>query len=174
MIRRTQRIRQEADLIATMQTQNASNDLHLHKLDRTIQAGHADIRSQFSSLEQQVSALSHSVLSTARAEPEDEEKRRSTRKFRLALPHWFTNNVWELGTNAGSAGWIFQPNPINVRPFGTYAFDVVRSGDVGRVRKLLASGELSESDYECDLHRSRHNSLPEVSPPSHLRILICV
>lgn len=174
MLQRTQRIRQEADLIATMQTQNASIDLRLHKLDRTIQAGHADIRSQFSSLEQQVSNLSHSISSTARVEPEDERKRRPKPNFRLALPSWFTNNVWEFGTNVGNAGWVFQPNPINVRPFGTYAFEVVRSGDVGRVRKLLASGELSESDYECDLHRSRHNSLPEVSPPSHRKILICV
>jgi hypothetical protein len=170
LFRRTQRIRQEADQIVMMQTQNASNDLHLHKLDCTIQAGHADFRSHFNSLEQQVSALSHSVLSTARVSSEEKRKRRPKRKLRLALPRWFTDTVWEFGASACNAGWIFQLDPINVRPFGTYAFDVVRSGNVGRVRKLLASGELSGSDYECDLHRSRHNSLPEVSPSSCLRI----
>jgi hypothetical protein len=174
MLQRTQRIRQEADLIAMMQTQNASNDLHLQKLDCTIQAGHVDIRSQISSLEQQVTTLSQSVSSTVRIQPEDEYQRRLTRKFSLALPRWFTNTVWEFGAGACDGGWVFQLSPINVRPFGTYAFDVVRSGNVGRVRKLLASGELSGSDYECDLHRSRHNSLPEVSPPSCLGMPMCI
>jgi len=174
MLQRTQRIRQEADQLAMMERHNASNDLHLHKLDRTIQAGHADIRSQISSLEQQVSDLSHSVLSTARVTSDDERRRRPKRRLRLALPRWFTDTVWEFGASACNAGWIFQLDPINVRPFGTYAFDVVRSGNVGRVRKLLASGELSGSDYECDLHRSRHNSLPEVSPSSCLITLTCL
>jgi hypothetical protein len=174
MLQRTQRVRQEADLIATMQTQSESNDSHLHKLDCTLQAGHADMRSQFSSLEQQVSALSRSVLSTVRVASENERQRRPKRKIRLALPRWFTDTVWEFGANACNAGWIFQLNPINVRTFGTYAFDVVRSGNVSRVRKLLASGELSGSDYECDLHRSRHNSLPEVSPLSCPKQLTCI
>lgn len=174
MFQRAQRIRQEADLVAMMQTQSASYDLHLHKLDRTIEAGHADIRSQVSSLEQQMTVLSQSVLATARVKTKDEREQRPTRNSRLALPCWFTNTVWDFAANACNTGWAFQLSPINVRPFGTYAFDVVRSGNVGRVKKLLASGELSGSDYECDLHRSRHNSLPEVSLSSNLRTLIGV
>lgn len=49
--------------------------------------------------------------------------------------------------DAGS-GWQFQLQPVNYRPSGSFAFEVVRSGNVSAVRKLLDSGRLSVRDYE--------------------------
>ena len=72
----------------------------------------------------------------------------SSRKFRLTLPRWFTETVWDFGTYNFGDGWVFQVQPIHIRPQTTPAFDVVRSGNVEAVRRLLASGELSASDCE--------------------------
>lgn len=48
--------------------------------------------------------------------------------------------------DAGS-GWQIQLQPVNYRPPSSFAFEVVRSGNVRAVRKLLDSGRLSVRDY---------------------------
>ncbi|KAM0715292.1 hypothetical protein Q7P37_008790 [Cladosporium fusiforme] len=72
----------------------------------------------------------------------------SRRKFRVSLPRWFTNCVWEFGMCEAGEGWIFQLRPVNYRPYDSLVFEVVRLGSVQAVRRLLDSGELSARDCE--------------------------
>lgn len=145
-----------------------SHETRLRNLDHTIQAGHAAILSQIGSLEPKATGLSRSITSSL-AHGQDQHRQahatqRSSRKVRLKLPRWFTQTVWEFGTYDIGDGWMFQIRPINIRPRGTRAFAAVRSGDVGTVKRLLASGELSASD--CEYSRfSEHRSLLTVSRP---------
>jgi hypothetical protein len=166
-------MREAADRIATVHAQNAlllSHETHLHDLDRTVQAGHAAILSQLGSLDSQKKSQprppSNSFSHGQERRQQAYSTIRSSRKLRLTLPRWFTKTVWEFGAYGCEGGWTFQLRPINIRPYGTSAFDAVRDGNVEAVRKLLAAGELSGSDYECDLHRPVHSSLPVVSPYS--------
>ncbi|KAM0722591.1 hypothetical protein Q7P37_002032 [Cladosporium fusiforme] len=79
---------------------------------------------------------------------------RFSQKFRISLPRWFTNIVWDFGTYDMDMDNVrtFQLRSINIRPKDLAVFQVVRSGSVERVRKLLASGDLSLSDRaESDL-----------------------
>lgn len=82
--------------------------------------------------------------------------------MRLALPSWLSHTVWEFAAHELDGAWNFSVRPVNIRPYGTFVFDVVRSGDVGAVRKLLTSGGLSISDQEDGFFG--HNSLLLVSP----------
>lgn len=82
--------------------------------------------------------------------------------MRLALPRWLSHYVWEFAAHKLDSAWNFSVRPVNIRPYGTFVFDVVRSGNVEAVRKLLASGELSVSDHE-DVYYRGHNSLLSVS-----------
>jgi hypothetical protein len=83
--------------------------------------------------------------------------------MRLALPRWLSRYVWEFAAHEVDGAWNFSVRPVNIRPHGTFVFDVVRSGNVEAVRKLLSSGELSVSDHEDGYYRG-HNSLLSVSP----------
>lgn len=49
--------------------------------------------------------------------------------------------------DAGS-GWMFQLQPVNYRPHDSFAFQVVRSGNVSAVQRLLDLGQLSVRDHE--------------------------
>lgn len=70
------------------------------------------------------------------------QKRRPLRKFRIALPRYFTECVWEFGLQESGNGWAI----VNERPLESFVFDVVRSGSVPAVRRLLESGSLSMQD----------------------------
>jgi hypothetical protein len=74
------------------------------------------------------------------------QKRRPLRKFRIALPWYFTDCVWEFGLQESGNGWAMQLHPVNERPLESFVFDVVRSGSVPAVRRLLESGSLSMQD----------------------------
>lgn len=82
--------------------------------------------------------------------------------MRLALPRWLSQHAWEFVVNELDGAWNFSVRPVNIRPYGTFVFDVVRSGNVGAVRKLLTSGQLSVSDQEVGFYLG-HNSLLTVS-----------
>lgn len=82
--------------------------------------------------------------------------------MRLALPRWLSRYVWEFAAHELDGAWNFSVRPINIRPYRTFVFNVVRSGNVEAVRKLLTSGELSVSDQEVGFILG-HNSLLGVS-----------
>jgi hypothetical protein len=69
-------------------------------------------------------------------------------KFRLALPRRLVKCIWEFSVHECDNAWTFQLSPVNVRPARTYAFDFVRAGDVGAVRELMKSRQLSIRDRE--------------------------
>jgi hypothetical protein len=81
--------------------------------------------------------------------------------FRLRLPRRLVNCVWEFGLYERDCVWTLQLKPINIRPASTYVFDFVRAGDVGAVRRLLESGQMSIHDRQTFKNGSR--SLLEVS-----------
>jgi hypothetical protein len=78
---------------------------------------------------------------------DDRRKRTWLCKFRVSLPLWLVNRVWEFGLREADGGWTAQLYPIMVRPRDTYVFDFVYSGDVDAVRRLLRSGQLSVRDH---------------------------
>jgi hypothetical protein len=152
-------MREASDRITTIHTQNTlllSHQTRLEALDSKMEAGHEGILSRISSLGPMVKGPPRPVSAHA--------TQRSSRKYRLTLPRWFTETVWELGVNTCEGGWNFQLRQINIRPYTTRAFDAVRSGNLEDVRRLLTSGELSLSDYEYDYH-GKHKALLTVSGP---------
>jgi hypothetical protein len=68
-------------------------------------------------------------------------------KFRVSLPPWLVNRVWEFGFREAEGGWTAQLHPIMVRPHDASVFNFVYMGDVDTVRKLLRSGQLSVCDH---------------------------
>jgi len=175
MFRRSCSIREASDRIATAHVQNAlqaTHGKHLQHLDNTMEAGHAAILSRIDSLDTLSTGISQSACSAlTHNRIQDRQKhsnRRLTLKHRLALPRWFTNTVWEFAAYSCEGGYIFQLHPVNIREKGAFVFEVVRSGNTEAVRALLASGELSSSDYECGPYRQSHKSLTMVCT-SYLR-----
>ena len=144
----------------------ATHEKYLQHLDNAIQSGHATILSRIDSLNTSSTGLSQPASSAlAHDRMQGRRKylnRRSTLKFRLALPRWFTDTVWELAAYKCEGCCILQLRPANIREEGAFVFEVVRSGNIEAVRALLASGELSSSDYEHDPYRRRNNSLTMV------------
>jgi hypothetical protein len=82
-------------------------------------------------------------------------------KFRLALPQRLVKCIWEFSVHECDNAWTFQLKPVNIRSARTYAFDFVRAGDVGAVRELMRSRQLSVQDREPTCSGSR--TLLEVS-----------
>jgi hypothetical protein len=144
----------------------ATHEKYLQHLDSAMKSGHATILSRIDSLNTPSTGLSQPASSAlAQDRMQDRRKdliRRSTLKFRLALPRWFTDTVWELAAYKCEGCCILQLRPANIREEGAFVFEVVRSGNIEAVRALLASGELSSSDYEHDPYRRRNNSLTMV------------
>lgn len=108
---------------------------------------------------QDVVLSSSQTLETRR--PRD-QKRRSLRKIRLALPRYFTNCVWEFGLQESGNGWAMQLHPVNERPLESFVFNVVVSGCVPAVRALLESGDLSMQDYAAATEYWPRRSLLDV------------
>jgi hypothetical protein len=73
-------------------------------------------------------------------------KRPKARTYRLGLPNWLTDCVWEFAVQSSANVWTVQVYNINIRPRRCYVFDVVSSGDVKAVRELLEFGQLSLRD----------------------------
>lgn len=150
-------MREAKDRVATSHAHHQlllSHQTRLEEIDSRIEAGHRDILLQIGSLSPLVRGPSRPVSSHA--------ARQLRRRYRLALPRWFTETVWELGVNTCESGWDFQLRQISVRPYTTPAFDAVRSGTVNDVKRLLSAGELSASDYEYN-HYGKPKALLTVS-----------
>lgn len=69
-------------------------------------------------------------------------------RYRVSMPRWLVNFVWDVTFFEYRGSWILQLRPVIIRPRGTFAFDFVRSGDIETIRRLLQSGELSLHDHE--------------------------
>jgi hypothetical protein len=115
----------------------------------------------------------HQGWTSARDKGPDVLTRQSTKHtrahtFRLGLPTWLVDCVWEFGVHASASVWSVQVYSINIRPYYSCVFEVVHRGDVKAVRELLASGQLSLRDraHEWDGH---DYTLLEASKPHFLR-----
>jgi hypothetical protein len=117
--------------------------------------------------------LTHQDLTLAHDKGPDELRRKSTKRtkahtFRLGLPTWLVDCVWEFGVHASASVWSVQVYSINIRPQYSCVFEVVRRGNVKAVRELLASGQLSLRDRAREW--SGHDyTLLEASKPQILR-----
>ena len=142
----------------------ASHEAQLQNLNLVVQSGHASILERIETTRSPGSSiLPHStstVCNTRQGVPSRSRARStSARTLRLALPRWLAHCVWEFAVHELDGAWNFRVRPINIRPYGTFAFNVVRSGNVKAVRKLLTSGELSMFDHESDVYEPWDSSL---------------
>ena len=171
-INRSWNLREAALRAAEAQAQNvllSSHEAQLQNLSLAVQSGHATILERIETTRPSGSITSSGGTTidyhTRKSHTlRNRGKRPSTRTFRLALPHWLSRCVWEFATHEMDGAWNFSVRPVNIRPHGTFAFDVVRSGNLEAVRKLFSSGELSVSDHESLSYELRPRSLLFVSP----------
>lgn len=170
---RSWNLRQASLRAAEAQAQNvllSSHEAQLQNLSLAVQSGHATILKQIETTRPSgtvtscgsASAIPHNGRGLAQR---DRTQRSSARIFRFALPRWLSHHVWEFAAHDLDGAWNFRVRPVNVRPSGAFVFEVVRSGNVEAVKKLLMSGELSVSDHEHDRYKARHRSLLFVSSP---------
>lgn len=169
MLRRSWNIREASDRLATTCAQHtllSSHEMRLQNLDHTIRTGHAALMSKIGSLEPVATGSSRPTSSSFALVRDPHQQPRATqqpsRKLRLKLPLWFTQTVWEFGTYTYGDGWVFQLRLVYIRSRATPAFAAVRAGNLEVVRKCLALGELSASDYEYSRF-GEHRSLLTVS-----------
>lgn len=134
--------------------QAATATLHSARLSRlqdTLESGHSQLLGH-------VTALAHREMEPSSLEPDlgqhtkpkriprRELWRKKVYKFRLSLPRWFSESVWDFGLYASEGIWAIYLQHMNVRPWSAYVFGFVESGDVEAVRRLLQSGHLSFQD----------------------------
>jgi hypothetical protein len=133
----------------------SSHQAQLHNLDRAVQTSHAAIIKQIeaSGVQESTPPPRKAVILSAisnKHSVQTKTTKKPSRTFRLAFPRWLRTSVWEFAMQECEGGWSMQLRPINIRQYGSFPFDVVRSGDVKAVMSLLATGELSVSDREVD------------------------
>jgi hypothetical protein len=146
----------------------SSHQAQLHNLDRAVQTSHAAIIRQIeaSGVQEPTPPPSKAVILSATSNKHSVQiktKKKPSRTLRLAFPRWLTTSVWEFGMHECEGGWNMQLRPVNIRRYGSFPFDVVRSGDVKAVMNLLATGELSVSDREVDKYGLTNKSPLTVS-----------
>jgi hypothetical protein len=164
-------IRESSIRTTEVQLQSAvllSHEAHLQSLSLAIQSGHAAILKRIeANPSPSPDASSRNTLTTHKPGQEYNSQTRSRKPLpqtiRLALPRWLSTFVWEFAIQKVDHGWNLGLRPINVRQEGSFAFEVVRSGDVRAVKKLLMLGELSASDCETYWDDPRNMSLLRVS-----------
>lgn len=141
----------------------ASHSVRLQDLERSVQGGNAAILARLdhpafvsnTSLPANLQVKdTQEVARTGRSE------RKSFSRFRISLPAWLVQRAWEFGVRASENGWEFRIHPVTLRPNDSFAFQVVESGSVSAVRKLLTSGELALRDQLFS--QNACNSLLEV------------
>jgi len=141
----------------------------LEKLQTSVESGNRALIGHITTLASQQVIPSNTTIQYT-VPGHDIPPKRSVRKrakkvadytFRLHLPRRFVDCVWDFGLQECDSVWTIQIKPINIRPASTYVFDFVRAGDVGAVRGLLESGQLSIHDRQTSKNGSK--SLLEVS-----------
>lgn len=128
---------------------------HLERLQASIESGKVDLIDHITDFASRVATRQGSVspFSSNTNISANERGSRPCRRYRnwqirLPLPRWLVGCVWEFGMHERDNVWTFQLCPINLRPAHTYVFDFVRAGDVGAVRELISSRQLSVHDRE--------------------------
>lgn len=133
--------------------QAATAALHSERLSRlqdTLESGNSQVLGHVTALAHRMepSPLNSDLGQHTKPKrlPYRELRRKKVYKFRLSLPRWFSESVWDFGVYASEGIWAIYLQHMNVRPWSAYVFEVVRSGDVEAVRCLLQSGHLSFQD----------------------------
>lgn len=134
--------------------QAATAALHSERLSRiqdTLESGNSRLLGHVTALarrELEPSSLRPDVgqHNTPKRPPRKGLKREKVYEVRLSLPRWFSQSVWDLGMYASEGIWAICLQQRNMRPWDTYIFEVVRSGDIESVSHLLRSGHLSFQD----------------------------
>jgi hypothetical protein len=129
---------------------------HIERLNNSIESGNATLIGHIANLSHTMTRLAngsspHQIpmpaldndLDVLRCES---TKRPKARTYRLGLPNWLTDCVWEFAVQSSANVWTVQVYNVNVRPWNSGVFDAVRSGDTKAVRQLLDSGRLSLRD----------------------------
>jgi hypothetical protein len=134
----------------------ALQNQHVERLKDSIETGNATLIGHIASLSHtgMISAnrsSSHQTPTSALdKDPNvlrcESTKRTKARTYRLRLPSWLIDCVWEFGVHTSANAWTAQIYTVNVRPWNSCVFDAVRSGDTKAVRRLLESGRLSLRD----------------------------
>jgi hypothetical protein len=127
----------------------SSQMMQLHDLEHAVQAGNTMIldRLPVPTPHRMLPDTSAPVTHRLEVEVRKSAKQHSHRKFRISLPRFFVDCVWEFGMRGTSSGWEFQLHPVNMRSRESVVFKVVRSGRVPAVRALLDFGSLSIHDH---------------------------
>jgi hypothetical protein len=145
---------------------------HIERLKDSIESGNAEVIGHITnlSLTRTNSAKGPSPHQTSTSALDDDPdvlrckstERSKTHVYRMRLPSWLVDRVWEFEVHRSINGWTTQVYAVNVRPYDSCIFDVVRSGNVKAVRELLESGQLSLHDQAHNPHGPDRNLL-EVS-----------
>jgi hypothetical protein len=77
------------------------------------------------------------------------------RRMRLRLPQFLTDRAWTLAAYHSQGSWTVEIHPEVLRPFETPALDFIRTGDIGKVKKALDTGQLSIWDTACHPWREK-------------------
>lgn len=124
---------------------------HIKQLHNTVETGNAVLLGHMNNSALLAPAAvfqkQQNSLDRAGAARPSRSKRDRSYRFRVSLPRWFVNCVWELGVHEADGVWTTQIWPVNVRPDCAVVFEYVRSGDVEAVRELLKSRQLSLRDH---------------------------
>ncbi|KAM0722808.1 hypothetical protein Q7P37_002250 [Cladosporium fusiforme] len=150
-------VRESMNHAAMNIAQNAvlsAQSTRLQNLEHSIQKGHTTIiaRLDETTVRRSIPAsgvfpLAHVSRATPSNRASDYRGKRSDRKLRVSLPRWLVDCVWEFGIRTSETGWEFRIHPINLRSTDDFLYEVVKSGNVPAVRKLLESRELSTHDH---------------------------
>lgn len=154
----------------------SSYDMRMQSLEHSVMAGNAAILARMhegvdpSRSTPQATPAAVKPAKTVISRKHTGRQRRD--EFRIALPNWFTESVWEFGVSKSTSGWDFRLHAINVRSRDEFVFDVVRSGKVPAVRALLKNGDLGIRDLESEFGQTEcllevRRSIPAIVQVRH-------
>ena len=172
LLYRSRNLREASFRATEAQAQNAlffSHEAQLQNLGLALQSGHAKILERIETTRpsgSDPSSQGASIACRTRQElaPWRRTKRSPARTFRLLFLVGFRIPCGNSQHTKLDDVWNFRVRPVNLRPQGDFVFDVVRSGSVEAVQKLLTSGEMSVSDHENSFYDLLDSSLLLVSP----------
>lgn len=127
----------------------ASHSVRLQDLERSVQGANAAILARLDHpafVSNTSLPVNLQVKDTQEVARTGRSERKSFSRFRISLPAWLVQRAWEFGVRESENGWEFRVHPVTLRPRNSFAFQVVESGSLSGVRKLLASGELALHD----------------------------
>lgn len=130
-------------------TMLASHSVRLQDLERSVQGGNAAILARLDHpayVSNTPLPANLQVKDTQEVARTGRSERKSFSRFRISLPAWLAQRAWEFGVRESENGWEFRIHPVKLRPVESFAFQVVESGSMSGVRKLLSSGELGLHD----------------------------